>query len=390
MQPETPAPVITGNPAGSFAWNVFHERHPRLFQQLRDALPYGPTQLERLLRLEVETLRGVIIPLEDEAHDHDIWAAWGSEYFGRPWTDAPFLWAESYFYRKLLSATGYYSPGPWNGIDPFGPLKDAELASPDVDRELAAYDQITALTPDQQDAAILSACLWGNRADLGFQIIAGRTEAQGLLVDDTRALWSHVRDHQPGRVNLIADNAARELLPDLMLLDYVLANGLATEAVLYLKPAPYYVSDATTHDANAALRRLIDGPKAASEAGHRLWRACTTGELKVQTHDFFCAPHGFHDMPADLSAELAGARLTLLKGDLNYRRLVGDRFWPATTSFESLTGYFPGPVAALRTCKSEVAVGLSAEVAAQLDDAEPSWRVSGTRAVIQFRAGSTP
>jgi hypothetical protein len=389
MPPTTPlpdAPVITGHRPDSFARAVFHDRHPKLFAQLRDALAYGPAQLERLRLLGHETVNGVITPLEDSAGDAAKWNVWGREYFGLSWTDAPFLWAESYFYRKLLAATGYFGPGAWAGVDPFGPLKEAELASAQVDLELAAYDAIAATDPEQQDVAMLLACLWGNRADLGFQIIAGRTRGRELLTDDSTAIWSHLRTQEPGRVSLIADNAARELLPDLMLLDYLLTSGLAAEAVLYVKPAPYYVSDATTTDANAALRRLVSAPGNAGEAGRRLWQACATGRLVVSTHEFFCAPHTFHDLPADLSADLAGSRLTLLKGDLNYRRLVGDRHWPPTTGFQALTRYFPSPVAALRTCKSDVAVGLDADLVARLDADEPNWRVSGAYAVIQLAA----
>jgi hypothetical protein len=44
---------------------------------------------------------------------HAAWSAWGAGLFGRPWLDAPFLWSESYFYRRLLDATGFFGPGPW-------------------------------------------------------------------------------------------------------------------------------------------------------------------------------------------------------------------------------------------------------------------------------------
>jgi hypothetical protein len=38
-------------------------------------------------------------------------------------------------------------------------------------------------------------------------------------------------------------------------------------------------------------------------------------------------------MPADLAARFERASITVLKGDLNYRRLVGDRDWPPLTPF---------------------------------------------------------
>jgi hypothetical protein len=92
-------------------------------------------------------------------------------------------------------------------------------------------------------------------------------------------------------------------------------------------------------------------------------------------------------MPGDLRAEVASATLTIVKGDLNYRRLVGDRFWSPTTPFTDVTAYFPGPVAALRTLKSDVITGLDSRMEAELVSAEEQrWRTSGTHALIQVRA----
>ena len=41
-----------------------------------------------------------------------------------------------------------------------------------------------------------------------------------------------------------------------------------------------------------------------------------------------------------------------------YRKLLGDRTWNTHERFSDLVSYFPAPVAALRTCKSPLAVGL--------------------------------
>ncbi|MEV0611489.1 ARMT1-like domain-containing protein [Polymorphospora rubra] len=59
---------------------------------------------------------------------------------------------------------------------------------------------------------------------------------------------------------LVADNAGRELLADLVLVDHLLAAGLAERVTLHVKPYPYYVSDATTADVVGCLRRLASGP----------------------------------------------------------------------------------------------------------------------------------
>ncbi|MDT0611568.1 ARMT1-like domain-containing protein [Streptomyces lancefieldiae] len=190
----------------------------------------------------------------------------------------------------------------------------------------------------------------------------------------------------PRTLCLVADNAGRELVPDLLLVSHLLAQGRVDRAVLHVKPYPYYVSDATTADVLDALRRLVAAGGAAAAYGRRLWAALTDGRVTVRAHPFSCAPLPYADMPADLREEFAAATVTVLKGDLNYRRLVGDRWWPPTTSFADVTAYFPGPVAALRTLKSDVITGLSPDTEAALEaSGEQRWRTSGTHALIQVR-----
>ncbi|MFE5580488.1 damage-control phosphatase ARMT1 family protein [Kitasatospora sp. NPDC056531] len=391
------APVIRSDVPGSFARGVFHERHPELIRQVLDALPYGPAERASLERLLAESTAGVLEPLPAGAHDRVQWSAWGEGLWGRPWGEAPFLWAESYFYRRLLDATGYFGPGAWQGVDPFAPFKEAELAGAAVDDELAALDTFEGGGAERRHAdALLSSALWGNRADLSFRITAEEGSdaqgdgpaASGLLCDDSEALWAALDDAPDGRVAVIADNAGRELLPDLVLIDHLLTGGRAAEVVLYVKPQPYFVSDATMADVLATVRRLRAAPGHAEAIGRRLWRALDRGRLAVRTHPFFCAPLPYRDLPADLRAELAGAVMTILKGDLNYRRLVGDRLWPPTTSFAGVTGHFPSPVAALRTLKSDVIVGLDAATAAALDGTGEAWRTSGRHAVVQVNRGT--
>ncbi|MEU8922501.1 damage-control phosphatase ARMT1 family protein [Kitasatospora sp. NPDC048545] len=396
------APVIRSDVPGSFAWGVFHERHPVLVRQVLDALPYGPAERAAVERLLAESTTGVLVPPRAESPDPTEspaaaaqWTAWGEGLWGRPWGEAPFLWAESYFYHRLLDATGYFRPGAWQGVDPFAPFKAAELGGTAVDDELAALDGLDGLDGlDELDGpprtrradALLQSALWGNRADLSFRMTVEKDGVTGsdLIADDSAQLWALLERSGGGRVCVLADNAGRELLPDLVLIDHLLGRGLAAQVVLYVKPQPYFVSDATMTDVLAALERLRTAPApTAAAVGERLWQAMGSGTLSVRTHPFFCAPLPYHAMPADLRDELAGSALTVVKGDLNYRRLVGDRLWPPTTPFSEVTGHFPSAVAALRTLKSDVIVGVDAATVARLDRAGTPWRTSGRLAVIQ-------
>ncbi|MFG3394345.1 damage-control phosphatase ARMT1 family protein [Streptomyces parvus] len=390
--PERDARVILSNEPGSFARGVLANRHPALIEQVRDAFPYGPRQHEALDALLEQNNNGVIEPLAPSESDHEQWSAWGRELFGRSWFDAPFLWSESYFYRRLLSAVGYFGTGPWQGVDPFAPFKRAELRGTAVDEELRALDALADAPADERATALLHASVWGNRADLGFRVTEGDAApgaaADDLVADDSPLLWQLLPAGAGATVAVVADNAGRELIPDLILIDHLLVHRHAERIVLHVKPYPYYVSDATTADVVDCLRRLAEAPGEAGRIGSRLWDAMATGRLEVRAHPFFCAPLPYEEMPGDLRAEFEAATTTILKGDLNYRRLVGDRMWAETTPFADRTAYFPGAVAALRTLKSDVIVGLEQKTLEALERSGAAWRTSGTHALIQVRGAT--
>ena len=360
---------------GSFPWQVFHDRHPKVVAQLKAGRPYPAGHQRALDGLLAETLTGEVRALPATAHDHAAWQRWGDPFLGRPWTDLPFLWAESYFHRRLLEAVSYFEPGPWYRLDPFQPLKSAELTDPGV--------------PGQGLRALLVAAVWGNRADLGFrlQLTAAHASAAegGLVADGSADVVAALLAGDRRRVAVVTDNAGQELLADLFLIDHLLRTGLTGEVVVHVKPHPYFVSDATTADLLAGVERLetADGP--AGDAGRRLRHAVADGRVRLFTHWFYTAPFDFHRLPPDLADELAAGSLTVLKGDLNYRRLVGDRHWPVSTPFADITRYFPSPVVALRTLKSDVVVGLDGTTVSTLNASTPSWRVDGRHGLVQAR-----
>jgi uncharacterized protein with ATP-grasp and redox domains len=381
------APVMSDE--GSFAWGVLTRRHPELIATVRRLVPYPPTIQKSLDQLLV-TIDGNIPPLPADAHDQAAWQEWASPYLGRAWLDVPFLWSESYFYRLLLEATGYFGSGPWAGIDPFAPQKNAELDTPALARDLGDLGRLVK-SPDQAGlSAALTASLWGNRADLGFRMsdpsAQGKGQVDDLVADDSADLWHLLGAGAPGQVHLVADNAGRELVADLVLIDRLLTTGRAATVTLHLKPHPYYVSDATTADLLQVLRRLEAAGDTAGKIAVRLAAAIDDGRLQVRAHAFWCSPLTFHELPADLATELAEATVVIIKGDLNYRRLVGDAHWDPTTSFRDLTSYFPAPLAALRTLKCDVAVGVAPDRLAHLEANAPGWRTDGTHAVIHVRS----
>lgn len=77
--------------------------------------------------------------------------------------------------------------------------------------------------------------------------------------------------------------------------------------------------------------------------------------------------------------------MVVFKGDLNYRRLVGDRWWEPTTSFAAATAYFPGRVASLRALKSDVIVGMEPGEVQALEATDEAWRTSGSHGLVQVR-----
>ena len=360
-------PEVTGEPAGSFAWTVLHERHPALVRQVRDAHPYPPSILAALDRLAAT--------LADES-----------------WDVVPFLTAEGRFYTELLEAVEHGSAGPWAGLDPFAFLKRAELAAPRLGQDLSALDEIAQLPLAGRTEGLLHAALWANRADLGFRIgilAAGGTDggevpAATLVADDTDAAVSLLLGGLDGVV-LLADNAGRELLADLVLVDHLLAEGLARRVVLQLKPRPWFVSDATVADLVDCVDRLAAAGGAAGDAAARLRTAIGDGRVAVRANWFTAQPYELRLLPPDLADDLAAASLVVVKGDLNYRRLVGDRRWDPTTPLAAVTDYLPAPVLALRTLKSDVVVGLDAGPVAELDASGAAWRTDGTHALVQLR-----
>jgi hypothetical protein len=90
------------------------------------------------------------------------------------------------------------------------------------------------------------------------------------------------------------------------------------------------------------------------------------------------------EISPELYSSMSKSSFIIFKGDLNYRKLVGDLRWPVNETFETaLRGFEPTSFVALRTCKADVQVGIDVKLAQQLSKLDPKWMTNGKWAVIQ-------
>lgn len=384
-------PPLRGTDTGSFVEHTVRSRWAGIAQRVIDENDYPDAVNERLQALIDELPEAAIRPLDDPgAPDATLWDEWLAPHVGQSWLEIPWFVGETYFYRRIIAATGYFQPGPTEGDDPFMRQKQKAFA-----QAMDATQQLCASlheSPDRQDVKqALQGALWGNQADLSMwaaeeespdHLGTGDEEAH-LLADDTDAALDAL--DAPARVDVIGDNAGFELIADLVLIDRLLASGMAGTIVVHLKAHPTFVSDTLIADVHATLGVLADDEVEGVRALAERCRAYQArGRLQWRDSFIWTSPLRFRAFPKLVMADLAQADLVISKGDANYRRLLGDRHWPPTTPFETVVDYFPTSLLALRTCKAEVIAGLAEEQVEALNAQDPDWLVSGEWGVMQY------
>ncbi|KUF90513.1 Integrator complex subunit 1 [Phytophthora nicotianae] len=244
-------------------------------------------------------------------------------------------------------------------------------------------------------------CLWGNKADGCYKevkdTISGADASlefddELLLVDDSDKVIDYLElmacetDAKTLGVQYINDNCGTELLLDLALVDHLLAHGWCGKITLNVKMEPMYVSDATpadVHEHIAEMQRPTRTPEVQA-LGKRLDSYVSKGLLVIRPDIFWNRYTYYWEMPTELRTRLANeATLVIIKGDLNYRRLLGDRLWPPSTPVEEAVPYFPTAFVSFRTMKSNPVVGIPADIVEKLEKEDQKWRYNGKRGTIQ-------
>ena len=413
-------PVITSETPGTWAHDTVSRRLredilARVFRDNADVLAAGTDAEVNLRALDAElstTSTSVITHIPpDGGPDLATWSTLCGTHLGKTWLEVPWLFAEFYFYRRILAAIGYFDPAsPLHGHDPFATDKRAGLeagmgAAASLAKKANAFAARMASASNNDNGSIaetlrlfLMVSLWGNRMDLSIWPEDGGNEggsaSEGdraanalsealssgeayLLADDTNAVSAFLA--QPGgkdtrEVSIVVDNAGFELTCDLALADALITGSSAAVVYLRVKAHPVFVSDAMDADVRETVHAMrVSGDPALKAMGRRWGVYLSSGAWRIVPDFAWCQPTPFWSLPDPSGpfwalpdatcAELSRSDLVIVKGDANYRRLLNDAKWELDTPFEDVTRRFPAPLLALRTLKAELGAGFPGRLA---------------------------
>jgi len=332
------------------------------------------------------------------------------------WFKAPWYYVESYMYRYVYSCL--HSSTYMKNFDPFSCMKeDAYNAARPAVEELSAYlievckeklgeDELRELF-----LVFLQMSLWANKSDLSLSLGSSDESVRVnpresvtrlksfILADQSKDVWEYLqarRNKITGkvRIDIVLDNAGVEFFTDLVLAEFLLSARIADEVVFQPKAIPWYVSDVIPGD----LTKLYDLLSAwenddVTECVNRFKNRFDSGQMRMESDQklirFYSLGRPFHEMK-DHTPELyqqlrAESSLVVFKGDLNYRKLVGDLNWEHTATFEqALMGFRPAPaLVSLRTVKADVVVGLKEGQAEECQKEDSDWKITGKYGLIQ-------
>jgi len=292
------------------------------------------------------------------------------------WLNAPFLFLENYLYHRISETCGFFS----NNRDYFRYKKEAEA--------LKGRDRFTASLSNFESLGSFSEIcllnLMGNKADLSQNASYYTPDASSELLIDHRD-WAASLIEKASRVDIILDNAGEELFFDLLLAYWFLRRTGVRTVKLHFKSMPYFVSDALIPDFRFLLN-LLAGDKETLWFADEMNRLEGEGRLELGADPFFVNGESYSRLPRDLSEELSRSDLLIFKGDLNYRRLAGDSYWPYETETSTLVKGFSPDILISRILKSEVMVGLESERIPSRNRTD--WMFSGKYGQIELVRGS--
>lgn len=324
---------------------------------------------------------------------------------------APFLEAEFIFYHVILAEKEYSfkkeNKNCFDNYDFYAKDKRNNVFNNRNDfiknLDELAERHVPKLLDEKYFSNAVHYCLSANTSDLSQLNVKERfnytSDEIYLLKDDTSVLYEYLIEKQEKkqkfkRFDIICDNAGKELFSDVYLACYFLKNEIVEEVYFHLKPYPFFVSDATENDFGYFLSE-IQSEGNGSGAKLVIDYICTN-RINVLSDYFWARPLCFDYDKENLKVlkELRKSDLIIVKGDLNYRRLVHDADWNYLDSFAKRTEtvFSKAPIIAPRVLKSDVLIGIDngtyffANSTNKLGaPADQRFKGNGKWAVIQFR-----
>ena len=217
---------------------------------------------------------------------------------------------------------------------------------------------------------------------------------KNILADDLTKVCDLLTSNTTAkRVDIVLDNAGFELFTDLCLAKLLVSMKLVNRVIFHCKQLPWFVSDASQQDVHWMLDQMTSSDHPDIVKLGKEWKEHLTSGVWVLTdHAFWTTPYEFAAMKtvaADLYAQLQESSLVFFKGDLNYRKLVADRNWLYATPFtESLGGFYPTAICALRTLKADLVAGVNEEQVMVAKEKTTEWMINGQNAVVQLHTNS--
>lgn len=186
------------------------------------------------------------------------------------------------------------------------------------------------------------------------------------------------------------DNAGYELFTDLVLADFILRFNFAHKIRFHCKAIPWFISDVMYRDFHWTIKQLATNDNAALQAfGARLQQYVDADRIELRPTEFFwTSPYEYWNMQKinpKLYSDLATSHLLIFKGDLNYRKLLGDLNWAFNSRFIDVIGGFrPTNLCTLRTIKADLLCELPEGKDLELAKIDKMWMETGQYGVLHF------
>ena len=325
------APAPTLRRYTDYVRHTLRSRIPAIIAMAGEGQDAAATRQLHAIARAIEADAPMVLDLDDWPLPG--WEALPGRVNGRRPSQAAFFDFEYWLYFRILMAVRY----PETRGDPFRATKHREL-----ERHIGWAEQ--AIQKTRTLAEALDLALDANAHDLSQT--SGPSGAHEIGRELLRIEPAGLR-----RINIIADNFGGEFVADLVLATIAAEAGI--EVAVHVKHLPMFVSDTTTDDVIILFDRLHP----SSAFGRRLQSEIDRGSVRITSNSFWAAPQFMDRVPLE-ELESGEGVLTILKGDLNFRRAVGDAVVAVETPFDSLAVLPAVPMLALRSIKSYCAAGM--------------------------------